>query len=98
MKNEDFVLIYLKYMETCTNKHKIDIWFMTEFSKDIFENLNHIIFFLWIFEKYMIRPYTNTCFSMFGKFWVYILHVVTYDILIHAIILLSNNNFKITLG
>ena len=45
MKNKDFVLIYLKHMKTCRNMYKVYIWFMIEFSKDIFEKIDYVILF-----------------------------------------------------
>lgn len=43
MKNRDLVLIYLKYS---TNTYEVYIPFIIEFSKDIFKNLDYIIFFI----------------------------------------------------
>ena len=43
MKNKNFVFIYFKYIKTCINMYKVYIWFMIEFSKDIFEIFYYII-------------------------------------------------------
>ena len=55
MKNEDFVLIYLKYIKIGTNMYEVYVWFMIEFSKNIFEIL--IIYIFWIYVKYVTWSY-----------------------------------------
>lgn len=81
MRSRHFVLIYLKCMKTYTNMYKLCIWFMIKFSKDIFENLDHIIVlfeYMWnvwlsciINTFYFICQFScNTCFFVLGKFWI----------------------------